>query len=63
MIFSRDPVAADCVMIGLLNAEWGVTDAAYDYLRLAQEAGLGTFEKGDPWGAGYSRIDYARISL
>ncbi len=63
LFFSRDPGAADCVMIGLLNAEWGVTDAAYDYLRLAEQAGLGTFEKGDPRGAGYKRIDYVRFDL
>ncbi len=67
LIFSRDPVAADCVMIGLLDAEWGVVPAAYDYLRLAQQAGLGMFEVGDPWAdppaSGYSQIDYVKIAL
>jgi uncharacterized protein (DUF362 family) len=64
LFFSRDPVAIDCVMIGWLNAEWGVVDAAYDYLRLAEQAGLGTFEKADPRVSGsYKRIDYARFDL
>jgi uncharacterized protein (DUF362 family) len=63
LFFSRDPVAIDCVMIGWLNAEWGVVNAAYDYLRLAEEAGLGTFEKGDPVSDSYTRIDYARFDL
>jgi hypothetical protein len=32
-----------------------------DYLKLAAGAGLGTFERGVPWGSGYSQIDYVRI--
>ncbi len=65
LFFARDPVAVDCVMYDLLAAEgcpytW---DEATDYLRLAAAAGLGTYEHGDPWGSGYSHIDYVKISL
>ncbi len=61
LLFSRDPVAIDCVMCDLLRAEWGLDEAAYDYLKLAEEWGLGTFERGDPWGAGYGRLAYVRV--
>jgi uncharacterized protein (DUF362 family) len=64
LFFSRDPVAIDSVMIGWLNAEWGVVDAAYDYLLLAEQAGLGIAEKADPRvGGSYKRIDYVRFDL
>ncbi len=64
LFFSRDPVAIDSVMIGWLNAEWGVTDAAYEYLWLAEKAGLGRAEKADPRVIGsYERIDYVRVEL
>jgi hypothetical protein len=63
LFFSRDPVAVDCVMSDLLDAEWQLDDEAYDYLQLAQGAGLGTFERGDPWGGGYSAIDYIYAPL
>jgi hypothetical protein len=63
LLFSRDPVALDCVMCDLLRAEWGLDEAAYDYLRLAEERGLGWFERGDPWGGGYTRLDYVRVDL
>ena len=62
LLFSRDPVAIDCVMCDLLRAEWGLNEAAYDYLRLAQERGLGTFERGDPWGSGYNILSYTQVS-
>jgi hypothetical protein len=39
----------------------GVHEEAYDYLRLAQTRGLGTFEKGEPWSSGYSQIEYLRV--
>jgi uncharacterized protein (DUF362 family) len=67
LLFAADPVAIDCVMFDLLDAEpvyhprWpGLTD---NYLRLAEAAGSGVFERGDPWGAGYGRIVYSRITL
>jgi len=63
LLLSRDPVGIDCVMCDLLRAEWGLDEAAYDYLMLAEEWGLGTFERGDPWGAGYSRLGYVHVDL
>jgi len=63
LLLSCDPVAIDCVMCDLLHAEWRVHDAGYDYLRLAAQRGLGTFERGDPWGSGYVRLDYMRIRI
>ncbi|HHS96304.1 MAG TPA: DUF362 domain-containing protein [Chloroflexi bacterium] len=64
LFFSRDPVAIDCVMCDLLRSEWrGIPGDAYDYLRLAADRGLGTFEAGDPWGSGYRYIDYVRVDL
>jgi uncharacterized protein (DUF362 family) len=65
LLFSRDPVAIDCVMCDLLRAEFGLfdEDAAYDYMRLAELRGLGTFERGDPWGSGYQRIVYRRVEV
>jgi hypothetical protein len=63
LLFSRDPVAIDCVMCDLLDAEWGIEEAAYEYLMLAEERGLGTFEKGDPWSAGYTKFQYNHIDL
>ena len=53
----------DCVMCDLLDAEWGVADAAYDYLRLAEQRGLGKFERGDRWGSAYARFEYLRVDL
>ncbi|NLE44671.1 MAG: DUF362 domain-containing protein [Chloroflexi bacterium] len=68
LFFATDPVAADCVMADHLRAELGSSDegipsAAYDYLRLAAAAGLGEYEQGDPWHAGYSHIDYLKIEV
>ncbi len=66
LFFSRDPVALDCVMMDLLYAEYNQqpgSDHVDDYLKLAAAAGLGVFEHGDPWGSGYSNINYTRISL
>jgi len=63
LLFSRDPVAMDCVMCDLLRAEWGLDEAAYDYLRLAEERGLGLFERGEPWGSGYTSLDHVRVDL
>jgi uncharacterized protein (DUF362 family) len=63
LFFATDPVAIDCVMCDLLDAEVGISDEAYYYLQLAAAAGLGVFERGDPWGSGYSTIDYVKIEL
>ena len=63
LLFSCDPVAIDCVLCDLLRAEWGLTDAAYDYLRLAETRSLGVFERGEPWTSGYQKINYWRVEL
>ncbi len=64
LFFSRDPVAIDCVMADYLRAENNGEIAGADYyLRLASAAGLGVYERGDPWGGGYQAITYERINL
>lgn len=63
LFFSMDPVAIDCVMHDFLAAETEVSDLANDYLAYASDVGLGTFEHGDPWGSGWSEIDYVLIEL
>lgn len=63
LFFAVDPVAVDCVMCDFLDAEAGIDDRAYEHLQVAEEAGLGTYERGDPWGSGYSHIDYRYVEL
>jgi hypothetical protein len=63
LLLSRDPVAIDSVMCDLLRAQWGLDEAAYDYLKLAEQRGLGIFERGDPWGGGYDLLDYRYVEL
>jgi len=69
LFFSVDPVAIDCVMHDLLKAERGSDQPQTSnvYLKLAAKAGLGVYEQGDPWctpyGDGYSKISYRRITL
>ena len=69
LFFATDPVAVDCIMHDLIIAEPGtaVPEDANNYLRLAADTGLGVFEAGDPWqepfGNGYSSIDYTRIDM
>lgn len=67
LFFAVDPVAIDCVMFDILDAEpvyhprWdGLAD---DYLELAANAGMGVFERGDPWDSGYNQINYLKIEL
>ena len=61
LFFATDPVAIDCVMYDFLDAEWHIKSGADNYLHLASQAGLGVFERGDPWGAGYTTIEYRKI--
>jgi uncharacterized protein (DUF362 family) len=61
LFLSTDAVAIDCVMTDFLAAEITLPVGSDDYLRLASDAGLGTYERGDPWGSGYGQIDYVRI--
>jgi hypothetical protein len=69
LFFAKDPVAIDCLMHDLLAAEPGarVPEGMNNYLRLAEGAGLGIFEQGDPWqapyGSGYDSIEYVRVEL
>ena len=60
LFFSIDPVAIDCVMYDLLDAQDGVPTGSDDYLNLAHASDLGVFEHWD--GAHqYQAIDYQRI--
>jgi hypothetical protein len=63
LFLATDPVAIDCVMADLLNAEAQLHAVAGGYLQLAARAGLGVYERGDPWGTGYSRIRYTRVEV
>jgi hypothetical protein len=66
LFFAVDPVAMDCVMFDILDAEPGYhpqRNGGDNYLKLAAGAGLGVFERGDPWGSGYNQIDYLKIEL
>jgi len=67
LFFAVDPVAIDCVMCDFLDAELGIYDWADEHLQVAEGAGLGTYERGNPWqepyGSGYSQIDYDRFEL
>jgi len=66
LFFARDPVALDCVMMDLIYAENNQqpgNDHVDDYLKLAATAGLGVFEHGQPWGSGYTNINYTRLNL
>ncbi|MBN1657059.1 MAG: DUF362 domain-containing protein [Anaerolineae bacterium] len=61
LFFSTDPVAIDCVMCDFLTAETGVVPEAAAYLEVAHSAGLGVFERGDPWGSGYDLIEFVQV--
>jgi hypothetical protein len=63
LFFSTDPVALDCVMYDFLAAETTVMDDSECYMSAAADAGLGVCEHGDPWGGGYSQIDYERVEV
>jgi hypothetical protein len=63
LFLSTDPVAIDCVMGDLLSAEREVDIRSDYYLILANNADLGIFERGDPWGNNYNLIDYSKYIL
>ena len=50
-------------MADFLDAEWALAPTARDLLIYGGAAGLGVYENGDPWGGGYSLIDYVKIAL
>jgi uncharacterized protein (DUF362 family) len=60
LFFATDPVAADSVMADILEAEAWINDEPDEYMNLAEQQGLGVYERGDPWGSGYSRIDFVK---
>ena len=62
LFFATDPVAVDCVMCDFLAAEFGEETTFANYLRLASQAGLGVYERGNPWGSGYQQIDHLKVS-
>ena len=69
MFFSADPVACDAVMADFVEAEQvaagigALPEKGRVYLTQAATAGMGLNEKGDPWGAGYTTLDYTSILL
>jgi uncharacterized protein (DUF362 family) len=69
LFFSTDPVAIDCVMHDLLKEERGASQpgVSNSYLELASSAGMGIYERGNPWqtpyGSGYDKIVYQRIEM
>jgi len=63
LFLATDPVAIDSVMADFLDAENPLSSTARDVLVYADHAGLGVHEEGDPWGSGYSLIDYVKIVL
>jgi len=63
LFFATDRVAIDSVMYDFLAAEWSIPLNSDNYLRLAEDAYLGVFERGDPWGSGYAAINYQRIEM
>lgn len=69
LFFSENPVAIDCVMGDLLDAEWNakgrgsINVKAFTHLALAEAAGLGTYERGNPWTNSYTKIDYTKIEI
>jgi hypothetical protein len=66
---SADPVADDCIMLDILDAEQsdgGIhpkRPGADDYLKLAEGVGMGVYERGNPWNPGYQKIDYIKLEL
>ncbi len=63
LFFSKDPVAIDCVLCDFLNTEMNVPDLSDRYLALAADAGLGIYERANPWQNAYQRISYNRITM
>ena len=63
LFVARDPVAIECVMTDILAAETTLLAHTNDYLYLAGQAGLGVYERGNPWASSYQLIDYQRVLL
>jgi hypothetical protein len=69
LFFSADPVAIDSVMAEHVNQErlaraWGeAPETVYSFLQLAEAAGLGVYERGNPTLNTFKKIDYQKIVL
>lgn len=65
LFFATDPVALDCVMMDFVGRETMLPAGADDYLKVARDAGLGTYERGNPQQGtdGYKQIDYRPFDL
>ncbi|MFH1998695.1 MAG: DUF362 domain-containing protein [Planctomycetota bacterium] len=72
LFFSADKVAIDSLMSDLIDFErrqqgFGILNLkARDYLKIAEQEGMGVFEQGDPWqlprGSGYRLIRYVYVN-
>ena len=68
LFFSKDPVALDCVLHDFLDAEGNKTgdhpgrSFSDHYLKLATQAGLGVYERSNPWTPAYTKIDYHKVT-
>ena len=69
LFFGTDPVAIDCVMADTLNIEkihlgkGEINPDGYAYLSLAEKAGLGVFERGNPQQNNYKKIEFIKREL
>ena len=63
LFFSKDPVAIDCVLSDFLDAEINLPNQSDRYLVLAADAGLGIYERANPWQSAYQSISYNRINM
>jgi hypothetical protein len=69
LFFSTDPVAIDCVMGDVVDAEknalvnHGIELEAFACLEMAEEIGLGVFDRGNPWQNTYTKIEYIKREL
>jgi hypothetical protein len=68
LFFSFDATAIDCVMADYLDYELvqrgsEINPKAGDYLPLAEQAGLGAFERGNPWTGAYTKINFSKVEI
>lgn len=65
LFFATDPVAVDCVMHDLIEAELGadLSKGANRYLVLAGRAGIGVYETINPWSDSYCQINFKKFII
>ncbi len=63
LFFSKDPVALDCILCDFLDAEINLPNRSDRYLVLAAEAGLGVYERANPWKGAYQLINYRKMMM